>query len=102
MNKFIKDNHPNIIYSYASRDISTGQLYNTLGFQSDGKITSSYWYIDSNTFKRYHRTSFTKDAIIRKGWKTDKIGWTENEVMLEHGYYRIYDAGQTKWVMYIQ
>ena len=95
---FIKNHQPDLIYSYASRDISTGQLYNTLGFESDGKITSSYWYIEPTTFKRYHRTSFTKNAIIKRGWKKDKIGWTEAEAMAEQGYYRIYDAGQTKWI----
>ncbi len=97
---FISENKPTNIYSYASRDISTGQLYNTLGFKSDGKITSSYWYIDSITYKRFHRTSFTKDAIIRRGWRKDKSGgWTEAQIMNEQGYYRIYDAGQTKWIM---
>lgn len=98
LKSFIKENNPEIIYSYASRDISTGQLYNTLGFKSNGKITSSYWYIEPITFKRYHRTSFTKDSIIKRGWKKDKIGWTEAQAMKEQGYYRIYDAGQTKWV----
>lgn len=95
---FINEFNPVTIYSYASRDISTGQLYNTLGFESDGKITSSYWYIEPITYKRFHRTSFTKDAIIKRGWKIDKNGWTEAQAMKEQGYYRIYDAGQTKWV----
>ena len=36
--------------------------------------------------------------IIKRGWKNNKEGWTEREAMDEQGYYRIYDAGQTKWV----
>jgi hypothetical protein len=58
----------------------------------------SYWYIEPHTNKRYHRTSFSKQMIIKKGWKDSKEGWTEHEVMEEKGYYRIYDAGQTKWI----
>jgi len=96
---FIKQHTPRTIYSYASKDISTGSLYETLGFHSDGHITPSYWYIDPKTNKRYHRTSFTKDRIVKLGWKPDKVGWTEKKVMEEHGYYRIYDAGQTKWTL---
>lgn len=98
LKKFIEVKQPDNIYSYASRDISIGQLYNTLGFVSDGNITSSYWYIEPNTFKRYHRSSFTKDAIVKKGWKESKEGWTEAQAMNEKGFYRIYDAGQTKWI----
>lgn len=96
---FIRTHNPSTIYSYASRDISVGNVYKTMGFVSDDKITQSYWYIDPNTLQRYHRTSFTKDRIVKLGWKPDKIGWTESQVMSEHGYLQIYDSGQTKWVL---
>ena len=96
---FIKNHNPSLIYSYASRDISVGNVYKSLGFVSDGKITSSYWYIEPSTFHRYHRTSFTKSRIIKLGWKDSKDGWTEAEAMAEHGYLQIYDAGQTKWTL---
>lgn len=97
---FIQRYHPDTIYSYASQDISIGGVYKTLGFISDGKVTQSYWYVDPVSFKRYHRTSFTKSSIVRKGWR-DQIdsSWTEKEVMDEQGYFRIHDAGQTKWIL---
>lgn len=95
---FIRIHQPHTLYSYASRDISTGHLYESLGFQSDQKITSSYWYINSKDLKRCHRTSFTKDRIVKMGWKKNKEGWTELEAVMEHGYFRIYDSGQTKWI----
>lgn len=95
---FIEINHPTQIISYASCDISNGNLYKSLGFETDNKITKSYWYIDPNTFKRYHRASFTKSSIIKKGIKESKGSWTETEAMDEAGYIRIYDAGQMKWV----
>lgn len=99
---FIKNMSPKIIYSYSSCDISNGDLYKKLGFESDNKIKNSYWYIDKKTFQRYHRTSFTKDSIVRRGWMPDKNGWTEKEVMLSKGYYCIYDSGQLKWVLSIK
>lgn len=98
---FIGTFHPSKIISYASCDISDGNLYKVLGFESDNKITRSYWYIDPRTFTRYHRSSFTKSKIVEKGIKETKGSWTETEAMDEAGYVRIYDAGQTKWIKYI-
>lgn len=98
---FIKTFHPSQIISYASCDISDGHLYEVLGFESSDKITRSYWYIDPITFRRYHRTSFTKTAIVKKGIKESKGSWTEFEAMDEAGYIRIYDAGQSRWILNI-
>lgn len=93
---FIDKVDPNIIESFSSNDISNGNLYKQLGFVEDN-TNNSYWYI-SPEGKRYHRSSFTKDAIVRRGWKKNKEGWTEAEVMLSKGYSKIYDTGQTKWI----
>ena len=93
---FIEDYNPKMIYSFSSNDISNGNLYKKLRFEERG-INSSYWYIESRTMKRYHRSAYTKDAIVNKGWKENKNGWTESEVMKEHGYFQVYDSGQTKW-----
>ena len=97
---FIKMYNPKSIISFSSNDISSGNLYKKLGFQTDHKINQSYWYFEPGSLKRYHRSSFTKEEIVRRGWR-DKIDdtWTEFEVMEEHGYFQIYDSGQLKWVM---
>ena len=96
-NYFIKTYNPISMVSFSMNDISNGNLYDKLGFIKECE-NISYWYIEPHTNKRYHRTSFSKQMIIKKGWKDNKEGWTEHEVMEEKGYYRIYDAGQTKWV----
>lgn len=96
---FIKEYDPESIVSFSMNDISDGNLYKVLGFKSDNTITGSYWYIEPKTYKRYHRTSFTKANIVKMGWR-DKVDntWTESQVMEEHGYYKIHDSGQLKWV----
>ena len=96
-NYFIKTYNPISMVSFSMNDISNGNLYNKLGFIKECE-NISYWYIEPHTDKRYHRASFSKQMIIKKGWKDSKEGWTEYEVMDEKGYYRIYDAGQTKWI----
>lgn len=97
---FISHFQPSKIYSFSSNDISNGNLYKKLGFK-ETRINSSYWYIDGRTFKRYHRSSFTKSDIVRMGWKSNKTGWVESEVMIEYGYFQIYDSGQVKWELII-
>lgn len=96
---FEKHYNPGIVTSFSCNDISNGNLYKKLGFSTDGTISNSYWYVDRR-FRRYHRSTFTKDSIIRKGLapSTDKSQWTEREVMDGLGFFRIYDAGTTKWI----
>lgn len=92
---FIKEYHPARIVSYSCNDISSGDLYMKLGFQSDHHINKSYWYIDNNTMKRYHRSRFTKSHLRVLGY--DTAGKTEKEIMRSSGYVSIYDSGTTRW-----
>lgn len=103
LSHFIKSYNPTSIVSFSMNDISDGNLYKKLGFESNGIISSSYWYIEPKTYKRYHRMIFTKQSIVKRGWR-DKVDdtWTEKEVMFEKGYYRIYDSGQKKWVLNLE
>ena len=96
---FIKTRNPKTIISFSMNDISNGSLYKTLGFACDNNIAKAYWYINNNV--RYHRTCYTKDALIKKGLAPnhDKSTWTEFEVMEKNGFLRIHDSGQLKWVL---
>ena len=94
---FINHYNPSQIASFASNDISNGHLYESLGFSSDYKINNSYWYID-RLYKRYHRSTFTKAAIIKRGWAKKDEKWTEKDIMYKCGYFQIYDSGQTKYI----
>ena len=96
-NRFIKDYEPNEIISWSSNDISDGNMYRMLGFLQDN-ISFSYWYVDRKTLERYHRTSFTKDKIVKMGYGLSKDQFTESSAMKELGYLKIWDSGQTKWI----
>ena len=101
---YIKKFQPTIVTSYSANDISNGQLYKSLGFVTDGKVSESYWYIEPVTFRRQHRSIYTRSGIVRK-WPEYDINdksWTERIVMDSKGYMRIYDAGTTKWVLNIE
>ena len=93
---FIKIYKPTNIVSYASHDISNGSLYETLGFECVSEFNNSYWYIDKKTFIRYHRYVFRKSELVKKGF--DK-NLSEFEIMNRLPYYRIFDSGQSKYVL---
>lgn len=100
---YIRQFQPNTITSYSANDISNGQLYKSLGFHTDGKISESYWYIEPGTFRRQHRSIYTRAGIVAK-WPEYDINdktWTERSVMNSKGYMRIYDSGTTKWTLNI-
>ena len=95
---FINHYHPSIISSFASNDISSGNIYEKNGFIKD-KTTTSYWYIKKKGYIRYHRTSFTKSRLKQLGYDTENK--TEFQIMDELPYYRIYDCGHTKYILNI-
>lgn len=91
---FIKKYTPQRIVSFASNDISNGELYRKLGFQQKEE-TGAYWYISKKNWTRYHRTSFTKTRLKQLGF--DIEGKTESEIMSELPFYKIYDSGHIKY-----
>ena len=95
LSQFIKDYKPSKIISFSSHDISNGNVYEKLGFKKEGESKTSYWYIDKN-FKRYHRYNFTKYQLIKDGYDRSK---TEEQIMNDRGYWRIYDSGQSKYIL---
>ena len=100
INYYIKYYHPISIVSFSSNDISNGNLYKKLGFESNMKYQGSYWWIKNGSYDRYHRSNFTKADIVKLNWK-DVVDdtWTEEEVMYSKGYFKIVDSGQFKWIL---
>lgn len=88
---FIKQYKCDNIISYSSNDISTGSLYNNLGFKKINE-SISYWYVYNMT--RYHRLNFTKSRLVAEGFDPSK---SETQIMYDRGYLKIYDSGQQKW-----
>jgi hypothetical protein len=89
---FIKDNNPNKVISYANCDISNGNLYRILGFKEISHTGINYWWAKDGT--KYHRAGFQKYKLVKAGFDPLK---TENEIMNERDYFRIYGTGNLKY-----
>jgi hypothetical protein len=87
---FIINFSPEEVISYASRDWSIGELYSTLGFSYIKRTEVNYFYFHKDIGIRMNRYNFRKDKLVREGY--DK-NMTEQDIMINRGYYRIYDTG---------
>jgi len=89
---FIDKYNPNKIISYSNLDIGNGDLYKTLGFKNLGYTKINYWWTDYS--KRFHRSGFMKHKLVKEGFDKNK---TEDEIMHERGFAKIYGNGNIKW-----
>jgi len=99
LNYFIKKYKPKSIYSFSDLRISSGNLYEKLGFKLVGKNPPAYWYIKKE--KRIHRFNFRKSELKKKFPEIYSDEKTEWQMMQEAGYDRIWDCGNDKWEMII-
>jgi hypothetical protein len=97
LNYFIKTYNPNKIITYSDRNWSPSNehcFYGKIGFEYLGVTKPNYWYTKKYT-KREHRYNFRKNKLIELGFDKTK---TENQIMYELGYDRIWDTGNLKFV----
>lgn len=89
---FLKKYNPEKIISYADRRWSQGDLYYKLGFNFVENTQPNYFY--TKGIFRENRFKYRKSELIKNGFDICK---TENQIMKERGYYRIYDCGTLKF-----
>lgn len=95
---FIKNYPVNKIRSFSDRAHTRGTLYETLGFQEITRSDANYVWVNLKTDKAYHRVNAQKQNI-KNFLKDDNIDLTksENEIMQEHKFVKVYDSGTITW-----
>lgn len=88
-NHFLKMHNPKSIVSYADKRWSTGNLYNTLGFELYNESKPNYYYVIGA--KRKNRFNFRKSVLKKKYNCPDNM--SEHKFCLQNKIYRIYDCG---------
>lgn len=92
--QFVKEYKPKFCYTYSDRRWFDGEVYKTLGFSHVWNTKPNYWY--TRGVHRYHRLGFTKKKLILNGADPNK---TEQQIMKDLGYDRIWDCGSKRWEM---
>lgn len=89
---FLNNNEFDSLISYSLNDYFDGGVYKNLGFEFVKETKPSYFYVvDRN---RLSRQKFQKHKLIKDGYDKEKSG---DQIMLERGYYKIYNSGNKIW-----
>ena len=94
---FINTFDPKSITSYSDRRFFTGNLYTQLGFSFFNNSSPNYFYIMGNYASSKNRMSFQKHKLKNLLPDFDPV-LTEWQNMQNHGFDRIWDCGNSKWV----
>jgi hypothetical protein len=96
---FIKTYSPKSILTFADRRYSQGKLYEKLSFEFIGNTEPNYWYFKAHEYILHYRFKFRKDVLVKEGYDPTK---TEQQIMAERDYNRIYDSGNMKFKLILE
>jgi hypothetical protein len=90
---FINNYNPKKVITFVDRSYFNGKIYEKLGFNFLYKSEPNYYYVINEN--RENSVEFSKKTLIKEGFDVNK---TEHEIMLERNIYRIYNAGNLKYI----
>jgi len=86
------------VFSFSDNRWSEGEVYEKNGFKYSGISDPRYWWVKGTM--RYHRRGFQRKYLPEK-LKVFDPELSEAENCRANGFYKIHDAGVTKWILEI-
>lgn len=95
---FIRKYSLRSMVTYADRRYFSGNVYDYLGFKFDGNTSPNYFYFKSPSIELESRVKYQKHKLktVLEDFDPNK---TEYQNMLNHGYDRIWDCGNKKYII---
>jgi hypothetical protein len=90
---FIKKYNFKNIYTVVDRSLFNGYLYKKLNFLLINKTKPDFSYIINSVKEK--KFKYRKNKLVSDGFDKNK---TEHEIMLERGFFRIYDSGTLNFI----
>ena len=96
---FVQNYSPSKIVSYSDYARTSGNLYSMFAFSYVRLSQPGYVWVDTRNDTAYNRMNAQKSNISRF-LNDDKIdlSMTENDIMVSHGYVKVYDSGRKVWL----
>lgn len=102
-NYFVCNYDPDIVISFSDIAHTKGGLYDTLGFKLDHTTAPNYFWTDIYDSKYLNRVSCQKSKLKQLfSDETIDLHDTENNIMINHGYVKVYDSGVHCWIKHIR
>lgn len=89
---FITNYNYEKLITYADRSHSDGNVYIKNNFKLIKETEPGYYWVKNGI--KYNRFNFRKSELIKMGYDKNK---TENEIMHENNYYKLYNCGNYKY-----
>ena len=95
---FVKNYNPDKVISFSDIAHTKGTLYEILGFKAISESDPSYVWVNTLNDQYYTRVACQKKNLP-KLFKPENIDLskTEKQIMSEHGYAQVFDAGVIRW-----
>lgn len=95
---FLTEYSPKEVISFSDRAHTKGDLYQKLGFTEITRSTPNYVWVRLSNDVAYHRMN-TQTRNIKKFLHDDNIDLSkpESQIMIEHGFVKVYDSGTITW-----
>lgn len=102
LHHFISENKVCQILTYSSLDKFTGNVYRRLGFipLEPGVTRPGYVWVEPDTAEVLTRYQTQKGRLVKKGLGNESQ--TEDDIMYDLGYLKVYDAGNFKFLLKVQ
>lgn len=94
---FVKNYNVDSCITYSDLRFGEGEVYSKNGFEYVGKTTPNYYYYDKDVGKLESRMKYQKSKLKKRGIKEYSDSKTEYQIMMEMGYYKIYDCGNKRY-----
>lgn len=86
----------NSIITYCDISKFTGGIYHKLGFEFNGITEPNYKWVSTSKKQSLSRYQTTKSSLIAKG--LGDINESEDDIMSDMGYYKVYDCGNSRYI----
>ena len=97
---FCSQYHPSSIVSYCDNSKFLGIVYEKLGFKFVSRSPSKHWY--SMSLQKHITDNLLRqrgfDQLLGSIYGTFGKGTSNEQLMLDHGFVELYDAGQSTYV----
>lgn len=97
---FLRKYNPSSVISYCDRSKFSGKTYINLGFELKGVSVGKHWF-NMKTGKHITNNLLLQrgfDQLLGKEFGTFGKGTSNEELMLQHNFLEIYDAGQATYI----
>lgn len=100
LNAFIAERDPKRIISYTDNRLFVGSSMQRLGFKASADPQAGYMWYDPSTGRTVNRYAAFKNNLPKLLGTQFDPSLSQNANMHNCGWVRVFDAGQTQWVMH--